>query len=106
MRLFLLSAAAGLLVFMGPVFLCASFAAAQGVPCDDHAKAQALLEEKYREAPVARGLDARGNMVEVYATKDGATWSILMTAPHGLACMIAAGQNWRSAKQKEPGEGT
>ena len=101
MRLFLLSAAAGL-----AVFLCTSFAAAQGAACGDRQTFINHLRNKYGEFQVAQGVTGNKGLVEVFASEDRATWTILVTTSYGQTCMVGSGENWRTAKPKEPGEGT
>ena len=33
-------------------------------------------------------------LVEVYASEETGTWTILMTRPDGTTCLLAAGQRW------------
>ena len=53
-----------------------------------------LLDARYSEAPIALGLASGGRLVEVFSTADGATWTLLLTAPDGTSCMMAEGQGW------------
>jgi len=52
------------------------------------------LAEKYHEAPVALGLQSNGNLLTVWISADGATWTAIMTSPRGVSCAIAAGESW------------
>lgn len=54
----------------------------------------AQLKALYREDPAAIGLSESGRLMEVFASPDGRTWTIVMTTPDGLACIMAAGKNW------------
>ncbi len=92
---------------LGVAFVAAvSIPALAQVPaaCADRAVALAHLTVKYGEAPVAVGLASNGGFVEVLVGPDGATWSILITMPNGVTCLIAAGENWEAVKSV-PGEG-
>ena len=53
------------------------------------------------EAPVAVGVTSAGGLVEVFATDDGATWTIVVTTPQGRSCMVAAGEGWRAVPWTE-----
>ncbi len=53
-----------------------------------------MLDARYSEAPIALGLASGGRLVEVFSTADGATWTLLLTAPDGTSCMMAEGQGW------------
>lgn len=52
------------------------------------------LEQRYSERPVAAGLDNNGAIVEVLAAEDGATWTILVSMPNGVSCVVSAGEHW------------
>lgn len=71
-------------------------ATAQGVP-SACAKRDALLSQlanRYGEVPVAIGV-ADGRLVELLTAKDGVTWTIILTSPQGVSCLIASGDGWR-----------
>jgi hypothetical protein len=63
--------------------------------CDTRTKVLGHLANKYQEAPVAIGVTSSGGLVEVLSTGDGNTWTIIMTSPQGMSCLIAAGEGWR-----------
>ncbi|MFQ6017937.1 MAG: hypothetical protein ACE5KF_07050 [Kiloniellaceae bacterium] len=64
------------------------------------------LAERYGEAPIAAGVTARGALLEVLATEDGATWTIIVTTPQGLSCVRAAGEGWRARPPRQGGPET
>ena len=74
-------------------------AAAQQL-CDQRGKVLTQLERKYGEVPVAIGV-ADGSLVELLTTKDGMTWTIILTSPQGLSCLIASGEGWRPLERAE-----
>ncbi len=71
-------------------------ASAQGAPAICRARDGLLtqLESKYGEVPVAIGV-ADGALIELLTAKDGITWTIILTSPQGLSCLIASGEGWR-----------
>lgn len=66
---------------------------AQGM-CMPRDKLVKMLDSRFDEAPVARGLDSGGRLVEVFSSADGATWTLLLTAPDGISCLMAEGKGW------------
>ncbi len=44
----------------------------------DHSELSSMLGQRLAEMSVARGLSANGRMVEIYATDDGATWTMVV----------------------------
>ncbi len=59
--------------------------------CHDHENVIKMLDRQYAEAPEAVGLQANGHLVQVFVSKDGASWTIVTTRPDGLTCIVAAG---------------
>lgn len=51
------------------------------------------LSDKYQESGRAIGIAGQINLVEVFASKAG-TWTILLTTPQGITCVMAAGSSW------------
>jgi hypothetical protein len=72
--------------------------------CMDHSELSSMLGQRFAEKSVARGLDANGRMVEIYATDDGATWSMVITTPEGQSCVVASGEAWAERVQSELGQ--
>ena len=62
------------------------------------------LGEKYREAPVARGLASNGAMIELFTREDGASWTIILTTPDGKSRLLSAGEFWTKATKVALGE--
>ena len=63
--------------------------------CAPRAQILGWLGSAYREAPVAAGVTAGGELVEVLARPDGRTWTIIITSPTGRTCLMAAGEGWQ-----------
>ena len=82
----------GLAVALG---LAAVPATAAPDHCASHEEVMTLLSEKYAEAPVARGLSLDGRMIEVLTSKDGASWSIVVSKPDKSSCIALAGEGWQ-----------
>ncbi len=78
---------------------------AQAAPqCDERTNVLRILSDKYKETPVAIGVTNSGGLVEVLTSSDRTTWSIILTTPQGMSCLVAAGENWRTIKQSADGE--
>ncbi len=70
-----------------------SFAA---ILCAPHDIVVLHLEDRYKESSVAIGVASNGHLVEVFASSKGYTWTLLLTDPNGITCMMAAGDNWQT----------
>ena len=53
-----------------------------------------LLGDGYAEMPVAFGLAENGGLIEVFASADGATWTMVLSMPNGLSYIVTAGADW------------
>jgi hypothetical protein len=62
-----------------------------GLVCGLRADVVALLAEQFRERQVAAGLSESGSVVELFATRTGAKWTLLVTVPGNVSCLLASG---------------
>ena len=85
--------------------LCLSFAfpaaigtaeTSEGSNCGQRNTVLDYLSAKYSEKPVAMGIAANGGLIEVLTSKEGSTFTIIVTMPQGETCMVAAGESWES----------
>jgi len=67
-------------------------AQAQSV-CTERAKFVDQLAVNYAENTVGLGLVNNGNVLEILVSKNG-TWTILITKPTGISCVVATGEAW------------
>ncbi len=82
------------------IALIASPALAE-VFCAPRAEFIEKLKEDYAEAPVAYGLtNANDRLIELFTSKDGETWTLIINYPNGPSCMITAGHSWRKTMPK------
>ena len=71
------------------------------MPCHDAGEIAKQLSAKYKEAPVAFGLQSNGNLLQIYASDKKNTWTVVSTTPGGKSCIVAAGKRWQSLPGKE-----
>ena len=62
------------------------------------------LESQYEEHRAAFALTASGWFMEIFATRDGKTWTLLVTNPAGRACITGSGSEWQLDQPKPEGE--
>jgi hypothetical protein len=73
-----------------------------GQVCDARKAILSEMKGSYSENPSAIGLASNGTVVEVLSSKDG-TWTIIMTSPNGMSCLLAAGKFWQKVAAKAEG---
>lgn len=79
---------------LAAVMVLPSAALAADLVCAERETLLASLSKEFKEAPRELGLANNGTLVELLTTRDGSTWTMLMTRPDGTACVIAAGEAW------------
>ena len=87
---------------LGIAFLALSASttlAAETAQCDNRAKVLDLLSQNYKESPVALGVTRNGELIEVLSAEEGGTWSIILTAPTGVSCLMVDGESWRTLEK-------
>ncbi len=73
--------------------LFVAFPALAQTQCGARDSIVASLEDRYSEVPVSMGLASNGAMIEVFASETG-SFTIIITQPNGVSCMVAAGAYW------------
>ena len=66
--------------------------------CTDRSSALSHLSKNYQEQPVAMGLASSGGVVEVLTNDKGSSWSIIVTLPTGVTCLVASGEGWEALR--------
>jgi len=87
------------------VFVVLAFGMARAQPPANCAPHDVLLERlasTYGEQRQAVGLGANNVLVEVFASDDTGTWTITMTVPGGMTCLVASGEAYQS-RARPPG---
>lgn len=74
------------------------------VICAERDALTTSLSREYSEAPKAVGLASNGSVVELLTSRDGRTWTLLMTRPDGTSCVVAAGEAWDQLPQVASGD--
>lgn len=80
--------------------ILAALAACLAVPAwaqNNCAKRTVVLErlaDRFGEVRRVVGLDARGGLVEIYGNTKTGTWTMAVTAPNGITCLVAAGRHF------------
>ena len=66
--------------------------------CGERTKFLEHLGKSYAESPVAMGLASNGSILEVLASEKG-TWTIIITMPNGVSCVVASGEAWEEVSK-------
>ena len=83
------------LIVCAIVFALATSSAMAQTNCGNHDDIVSKLANEYSETRVGIGLNDNGRVLELFASPTG-TWTILITPPKGLTCMVETGQSWET----------
>lgn len=79
----------------------APIALAQNTSCANRDTIVGRLANKYGESRQSAGLNQNNGMVEIFASTETGTWTILVTMPSGISCLMAAGKDWQGLADLE-----
>ena len=77
----------------------AGWAAPQCAPRDG---VLAALSQKYGETRRGIGIAGDTQMMELFASADTGSWTITVTLPDGMTCLVATGQAFESLSEALP----
>ncbi len=66
--------------------------------CADRDSLTDKLTENYGEGLAAGGLRTEEQVLEIWASPDTGTWTVLVTNTEGVACIMASGTDWHQQK--------
>lgn len=89
----------------GILVLAAQQLQAQPRNCAPRATVLERLAEKYGETRHGIGLVQQGSVMELFASGETGTWTITVTMPNGLTCLVASGQSFEAVAEALPAKG-
>ena len=79
--------------------------AAQGRNCGPREAVGTRLAEGYGETRQSMGLGSNNAVIEVFASDETGSWTITVTQPNGLTCLVASGQGYEQLAEALPAKG-
>ncbi|MDA5095160.1 hypothetical protein O2N63_13820 [Aliiroseovarius sp. KMU-50] len=83
----------------GAVLFTVESAFAQSRKCAPRTTIVERLAETYGETRQSIGLATNNTVVEVFASADSGTWTITVTNPQGVTCLVAAGRSFETLNE-------
>lgn len=81
-------------------------AAGRAAPqCAGHDVVAKSLADQFGEVRRSIGLAQDNTVMEVYAADDTGTWTLTVTLPTGMTCLVAAGNNFEMTADTLPAKG-
>ena len=87
------------------VFLATQIARADA-QCGPRDMVVQTLADRYGETRRSLGLAGPTQGMELFASDDTGTWTITLTMPDGVTCMVASGQGFETIDEAPPARGT
>ena len=87
---------------LAALFACPAYAQRNCGPRDD---VRARLAEGYGETRQAVGLVSNGALMEIYGSLETGSWTLTLTQPNGLTCLMASGQSLEVTQEALPAQG-
>ncbi|MFQ5624638.1 MAG: hypothetical protein ACE5FS_14730 [Paracoccaceae bacterium] len=88
--------------YLLPLFLLLAAPAHAIAICAPRAIMVKSLAEGYQEHPAGIGITGAG-VVELF-TSEKSTWTLTLTVPKGLSCIVAVGESWETVPPPPPPE--
>ncbi|MCU9848049.1 hypothetical protein OEZ60_08525 [Defluviimonas sp. WL0024] len=63
--------------------------------CADRDEMTETLSRKYSESLTGAGLQSSKRLVELWSSAETGTFSIIITRPNGMSCLVASGEYWQ-----------
>ncbi|SMH40623.1 hypothetical protein [Maritimibacter sp. HL-12] len=89
---------------LGAILLATQALRAQETSCGERAMIVERLARDYGESRQSLGVVGGRQVLELFASDETGSWTILLTAPDGIACLVAAGARFRRFDPVAPGE--
>jgi D-aminopeptidase len=76
-----------------------------GANCADRSVVLNELASKYNESRRAMGMVGNAVMMEMFASGDTGTWTLIVTTPDGTSCLVASGTGYEALAENLPPQG-
>ncbi len=60
------------------------------------------LNSDYGESRKTMGMTANNGIIEMYASEETGSWTITVTHPNGMTCLLAAGTSFEQVQEELP----
>lgn len=102
----MMKAVLNMTVGLGVMVLAAQdIAAQQARNCAPRDAVIERLATSYGETRQSIGLGSQGAVVETFASDDTGSWTITVTMPNGMTCLVASGQSFEELADALPPKG-
>jgi hypothetical protein len=68
--------------------------ATEQLPCTRFEQLAGFLAQTYGEKPVSTGLQADGQILQIFSSQERGSWTAVTTNAAGKSCVVATGRHW------------
>lgn len=86
---------------LSAIFLVLPSALSAQSRCRAYADLSERLSTVYGESRISQGLGLDGNVFETWVSEETGSWTILVVAPSGVSCLVAAGEGYSVPEEVE-----
>lgn len=79
--------------------------AQQRASCAERTVVVERLQTKFGEARQSIGIGQNNSVVEMFASTATGTWTLVVTLPNGMSCLVASGESWEQLAEELPASG-
>jgi hypothetical protein len=90
------------LTFAIAALAATTITAQQNRNCADRQTVLARLATGFGESRQSIGLAPNNSVVEVFASEETGTWTITVTLPNGMTCLVASGNSFETLAEALP----
>jgi hypothetical protein len=72
--------------------------------CAERDQIVGALTGRFGETPRSWGMGPDNRIIEVFASAETGSWTITVTAPDGITCLVASGLYWVDLAREPAGE--
>lgn len=72
--------------------------------CNDKERVKKVLSEDWGEQPLFVGLDSKNNLMQYWANEEKRTWTVTITFPTGVMCVVTSGNKHQAMSVVPTGE--
>lgn len=73
--------------------------------CGPRAEVLDHLAETYGETRRSLGIADNATVMELFAAEGSGTWTLTITMPDGMTCLVASGQGYETVTEELPAKG-
>lgn len=87
-------------IILAALAVCLAVPAPAQTSCAPRENVVKRLAEGYGESRQAMGLGGNNAVMEVFASEETGSWTITVTLPNGMTCLLASGQSFENVQEK------